>query len=80
MGQKTQQVVVIGSINEEVILKVPRAPRPGETLASHRVIRAAGGKGANQAVPAARAGVAGTMIGRVGDDSLGDGGSGGPAR
>ena len=64
-------VVVVGSINEDVVLRLPRAPRPGETLAAQEVTRHPGGKGANQAVAAARAGADVCMIGRVGDDAAG---------
>lgn len=65
-------VVVVGSINEDVVLLVPRAPQPGETLTAERTTRRAGGKGANQAVAAARAGATVRMIGRVGDDATGE--------
>jgi ribokinase len=68
----TPQVVVVGSINEDVVLKVARAPRPGETVAATEARRTAGGKGANQAVAPARAGTAVAMIGRVGDDRAGE--------
>ena len=64
-------VVVVGSINEDVELFVPRAPRPGETLTATRTSRHAGGKGANQAVAAARAGARVRMIGRIGADPAG---------
>jgi ribokinase len=67
----TGSVLVVGSINEDVVLEVPRFPQPGETLPSTRVMRNPGGKGANQAVAAARAGVEVQMIGRVGDDPAG---------
>ncbi|HWE10116.1 MAG TPA: ribokinase [Solirubrobacteraceae bacterium] len=67
----TASVLVVGSINEDVVLEVPRFPQPGETLPSTRVTRNPGGKGANQAVAAARAGVEVQMIGRVGDDPAG---------
>lgn len=64
-------VVVVGSINEDVELLVPRAPRPGETLTAERTSRHAGGKGANQAVAAARAGARVRLIGRIGADPAG---------
>jgi ribokinase len=64
-------VLVVGSINEDVILRVPRTPKPGETLAALEVTRRPGGKGANQAVAAARSGAFTTMIARVGDDGAG---------
>ena len=49
-------IVVVGSSNTDMILKVPRIPKPGETILGGRFTTAAGGKGANQAVAAARAG------------------------
>jgi ribokinase len=64
-------VVVVGSINEDVELLVERAPRPGETLTAERTARRPGGKGANQAVAAARAGARVRMIGRIGADPAG---------
>jgi ribokinase len=64
-------VVVVGSINEDIELLVARAPRPGETLTARRTARRAGGKGANQAVAAARAGARVRMIGRIGADPAG---------
>jgi ribokinase len=63
--------VVIGGLNMDLIVNVPRLPRPGETVAGERLQRAAGGKGANQAVAAARLGAAVTMVGRVGRDAFG---------
>jgi ribokinase len=64
-------VVVVGSINEDVELLVARAPKPGETLIAQRTARRPGGKGANQAVAAARAGARVRMIGRIGADPAG---------
>ncbi len=64
-------ILVVGSINEDVMLLVPRAPKPGETLTAKQVTRRAGGKGANQAVAAARARAPVRMIGRVGRDGAG---------
>ena len=64
-------VVVVGSINEDVELLVARAPKPGETLTAERTARRPGGKGANQAVAAARAGAHVRMIGRIGADPAG---------
>jgi len=59
---------VLGSINMDVVLRVSRFPQPGETVLAAAVTKHPGGKGANQAIAAARAGAAVRMIGRVGDD------------
>lgn len=68
---KTAQVTVLGSTNTDLILRVERIPGPGETLLGSELIQAAGGKGANQAVAAKRAGADVAFIGAVGDDVLG---------
>jgi len=65
------KIVVVGSSNTDMIVKVPRIPRPGETILGGKFSTAAGGKGANQAVAAARAGGQVTFIARVGDDMFG---------
>jgi ribokinase len=64
-------VVVVGSINEDVMLQLGRPIRPGETVTAQRVERRPGGKGANQAVAAAAAGAEVAMVGAVGDDPAG---------
>lgn len=66
-----KNVVVVGSSNTDMIIKMSRIPKPGETILGGKFFTAAGGKGANQAVAAARAGGNVTFIARVGDDSLG---------
>ena len=64
-------VVVGGSVNVDLVVSVGRLPRAGETVAGGTFARHGGGKGANQAVAAARAGAAVAMVGAVGDDDLG---------
>ncbi len=66
-----QRIVVAGSSNTDMIVKLPRIPRPGETILGGEFSMAAGGKGANQAVAAARAGAQVTLLARVGDDLFG---------
>ncbi len=63
-------LTVVGSINLDLVARVPALPRPGETLTATAFDRFPGGKGANQAVAAARLGADVTMIGAVGDDAL----------
>jgi len=65
-------IVVLGSSNTDMILRVPRIPQPGETILGGRFSTAAGGKGANQAVAAARAGGRVSLIARVGSDAFGE--------
>lgn len=64
-------IAVVGSSNTDMIIRLDRIPRPGETILGGEFLTAAGGKGANQAVAAARAGGAVTFIARVGDDMFG---------
>jgi len=65
------RVVVVGSINTDLVAYVERLPEPGETVGGARFAETAGGKGANQAVAAARAGASCVMHGAVGDDAYG---------
>jgi len=65
------RIVVIGSSNTDLVLSCPRLPRPGETVLSGPLSRLAGGKGANQAVAAARAGARVTFVGAHGNDDFG---------
>jgi ribokinase len=65
-------ILVIGSSNTDLSIKAERIPKPGETILGGEFARAAGGKGANQAVAAARAGGAVTFIARVGRDDNGE--------
>ncbi len=63
-------IVVVGSINLDLILECVRIPRPGETLPASSRSFAPGGKGANQATAAARLGAPVTMVGAVGEDAF----------
>lgn len=67
----TNKVVVIGSINVDSIMHIDNLPKPGETIKMNSFSKAGGGKGANQAVAAARSEAETSFIGRVGDDSNG---------
>jgi ribokinase len=67
-----RKIVVVGSSNTDMILKLSRIPRPGETVLGGEFVTAAGGKGANQAVAAARAGGSVTFVARVGRDMFGE--------
>ena len=64
-------ILVIGSLNADLVVRAPRFPAPGETLSGEDLSIIPGGKGANQAVAAARQGASVAMVGRVGDDSFG---------
>jgi ribokinase len=64
-------VVVFGSINMDLVARTPRLPAPGETLMGHSFESISGGKGANQAVAAARLGIPTQLVGRVGNDRFG---------
>ena len=65
-------LIVVGSLNMDLVVRAPRHPRPGETLIGSQFQTFPGGKGANQAVAAARLGAKVRMIGRVGQDAFGD--------
>jgi ribokinase len=66
-----KRIVVIGSSNTDMVIRTPQMPRPGETVLGGEFFMAPGGKGANQAVAAARAGGDVHFIARVGDDVFG---------
>lgn len=66
------KVVVIGSLNMDLVTRAPRLPRGGETLIGQSFATVSGGKGANQAVAAARLGAQVSMVGCVGSDAYGE--------
>lgn len=65
------KIVVVGSLNMDIVVEAPRPPQMGETIMGEKVHFIPGGKGANQAVALARLGAETTMIGAVGQDSFG---------
>ena len=66
------KIVEVGSFNMDLVVRMPSITRPGETLLGGVFFTAPGGKGANQAVAAARLGGEVTMVGRVGADAFGE--------
>ncbi len=66
-----QYIAVLGSINMDLVTEVPHLPQPGETVLGHRFDRYPGGKGANQAVAAARLGAQVSFYGKIGTDPSG---------
>ena len=74
MSQPSEKpsIVVVGSSNTDMVIKADHLPVPGETILGGEFMMAAGGKGANQAVAAARLGGRVTLVSRVGNDSLGE--------
>ena len=66
------RIVVVGSVNLDLVARVPRLPEPGETLAAHELRRVPGGKGANQALAARRLGAEVALIAAVGSDPAAD--------
>ena len=64
-------IIVVGSLNADLVVRTPRFPQPGETISGEDLQIIPGGKGANQAVAAARQGTSTAMVGRVGKDSFG---------
>lgn len=71
MNSVPKPIVVVGSINVDLVANTARIPHAGETVLGHAFKIHPGGKGANQAVAAARLGHPVSMIGRVGDDAFG---------
>ena len=70
-GRQDRPIVVVGSLNMDLVMRTPRVPAAGETLTGHGFDTLPGGKGANQAVACARLGGRAAMIGLVGDDGFG---------
>jgi len=66
------KILVVGSLNADLVVRAPRFPKPGETISGDDLQVIPGGKGANQAVGAARLGANVSMLGRVGNDNFGD--------
>ena len=64
-------ILVVGSLNADLVVRSPRLPQPGETISGEDLQIIPGGKGANQAVAAARQGASVSMLGGVGSDSFG---------
>ena len=69
---KRPRIIVVGSVNTDMVVKGKHLPGPGETVSGGRFLMAGGGKGANQAVAAARLGAEVTLIAKVGRDMFGD--------
>ncbi len=69
---RSPHVVVVGSINLDLVMRVRHLPRPGQTVIGQDLRESPGGKGANQAVAAARLGARCSLIGGVGDDAFGE--------
>lgn len=65
-------ILVVGSLNTDLVVRAPRFPQPGETISGEDLQVIPGGKGANQAVAAARNGANVGILGRVGKDNFGD--------
>lgn len=68
----TGRVIVVSSVNVDLVVAVERIPEPGETVVGGRFERHHGGKGGNQAVAAARLGADTAFVGAIGDDTFGD--------
>ena len=66
------KIVVVGSINMDLVVRAPRIPAPGETIIGSELLENPGGKGANQCAAMAKLGGRVTMIGAVGSDTYGD--------
>ncbi|MFF4741200.1 ribokinase [Streptomyces sp. NPDC001262] len=72
MQDRDYDVLVIGSANADLTVRVDRRPGPGETVPGTDLVESAGGKGANQAAAAARLGARTALLAKVGDDAFGE--------
>lgn len=70
-GTRSPNIVVVGSANTDLVVRTARLPKPGETVLGGEFSQVGGGKGANQAVAAARAGGRVSFVAKVGDDEFG---------
>ena len=71
--QKTSRIIIVGSINMDLVIRTAHLPVPGETVLGENSYQTyPGGKGANQAVASAKLGANTTMLGAVGQDAFGD--------
>ena len=68
----TERITIVGSLNMDLVIRSPHIPKPGETIIGNDFQTIPGGKGANQAVAAARLGGEVSMVGRVGEDAFAD--------
>ena len=69
---RSPHVLVVGSINMDLVMRVQHLPRPGQTVIGQDLRESPGGKGANQAVAVARLGARCSLVGGVGDDAMGE--------
>lgn len=72
MGNVMQKIVVVGSLNMDVVIETPHMPERGETISGRKIDLVSGGKGANQAYALGKLGGDVTMIGAVGKDAAGE--------
>jgi ribokinase len=72
MENRSPKICVVGSINMDLVIATPNLPIPGQTILAHSLREVSGGKGANQAVAAARLGASVSMIAKVGNDAFAD--------
>lgn len=71
VSRQGKKMVVVGTINQDIMINVPRIPTEGETMLSHNIVISSGGKGANQAINAGKMGGVVYLIGKLGADAEG---------